>query len=99
MSGAGERVWPAHDRCRVSRGLLGGTRAQISSTTATKYVPLGRPLFIYIAGAAAKRPEVKAYVDFYYTNSKAIIADSLFVPMNADQETKAKAAAAKFDAA
>jgi phosphate transport system substrate-binding protein len=71
----------------------------LENVQAGKYAPLGRPLFIYITGTAGKRPEVKAFVDYYYANSKTIIADALFVPMNAEQETKAKAAVAKFDAA
>jgi phosphate transport system substrate-binding protein len=33
------------------------------------YNPLSRPLFIYVNGAAADRPEVEAFVDYYLANA------------------------------
>ena len=64
----------------------------IQTVQAGKYVPLGRPLFIYIANAAGKRPEVKAYAEFYLKNLKTIVEEALFVPLNVEQIVKAEAA-------
>lgn len=38
-----------------------------------KYHPLSRPLFIYVNAESAKRPEVKAFVDFYLANATKIV--------------------------
>ena len=35
------------------------------------YVPLSRPLFIYPSDEALKKPEVKAFVDYYLENVNA----------------------------
>ncbi|WP_433366560.1 PstS family phosphate ABC transporter substrate-binding protein [Streptosporangium sp. CA-115845] len=56
-----------------------------------KYTPLSRPLFIYPSTAAAKRPEVAAFLDYYASNINAIAKDAKFVPLNAEQEAKLKA--------
>nr|WP_260408346.1 PstS family phosphate ABC transporter substrate-binding protein [Planomonospora venezuelensis] len=55
------------------------------------YTPLARPLFIYPSAAAAKRPEVVAFLDYYVGNINAIAKDAKFIPLNAEQEAKLKA--------
>lgn len=37
----------------------------IATVTNGTYLPLSRPLFIYVRKSAATRPEVKAYIEFY----------------------------------
>jgi phosphate transport system substrate-binding protein len=37
------------------------------------YSPLSRPLFMYVNTDAAKRPEVKAFLQFVFTNAKKIV--------------------------
>jgi phosphate transport system substrate-binding protein len=56
------------------------------------YKPLGRPLFVYVAASAADRPEVKAFVDYYYANLTLLTEDALFVPLNPEQLAAARAA-------
>jgi phosphate transport system substrate-binding protein len=56
------------------------------------YKPLSRPLFIYPSGEALKRPEVKAFVDFYLANQDQITEQALFVPMTDAQLSKAEQA-------
>ena len=73
------------------KGCVGPTSETVQAGT---YIPLGRPLFVYVSDAAAKRAEVKAFVTYYVTNANKIAEESLFVPLNPDQLTKAKAAAA-----
>jgi phosphate transport system substrate-binding protein len=45
------------------------------------YKPLSRPLFIYPKSASLKRPEVKAFVEFYLANQDQITEQALFVPL------------------
>jgi len=40
------------------------------------YAPFSRPLFIYVSAKSAKRPEVRAFVDFYLDNA-AVLADEV----------------------
>jgi phosphate transport system substrate-binding protein len=45
------------------------------------YEPLSRPLFIYINAEAAKRPEVKQFVEFYLTEGAALTKEVKYVPL------------------
>ena len=46
------------------------------------YQPLSRPLFIYVnATAAAFKPEVKAFVNFYLENAPKLVAEVKYVPL------------------
>lgn len=56
------------------------------------YTPLSRPLFVYVKNESAKRPEVKAFLDFYADNINKIATDAKYVPLNSEQEAKLKAA-------
>jgi phosphate transport system substrate-binding protein len=58
------------------------------------YAPLARPLFIYVSGAAAaEKPEVAAFVDFYATNADRIAEAAQFIPLNDEQRGKLESAA------
>jgi phosphate transport system substrate-binding protein len=49
------------------------------------YQPLSRPLFIYVnATAAAFRPEVKAFVNFYLENAPKLVKEVKYVPLPND---------------
>ncbi len=56
------------------------------------YTPLARPLFIYVKNESAKRPEVKAFMDFYANNINKIATDAQYIPLNSEQEGKLKSA-------
>lgn len=43
------------------------------------YVPLSRPLFIYINNKAFERPEVANFVEFYLTNAKNVVDEVGYV--------------------
>lgn len=46
------------------------------------YQPLGRPIFIYVnAKNGAFKPHVKAFVDYYLTNSRELIEEVKYVPL------------------
>lgn len=49
------------------------------------YQPLARPLFIYVnATAAAFKPEVKAFVNFYLQHAPKLVKEVKYVPLPAD---------------
>jgi phosphate transport system substrate-binding protein len=54
------------------------------------YKPLSRPLFIYPKAASLKRPEVKAFVEFYLANQAQIAEQALFVPLTDKQLAKSE---------
>jgi phosphate transport system substrate-binding protein len=45
------------------------------------YVPLSRPIFIYVSEKAAKRPEVKQFVEFYLKNAPRLVKSVKYVPL------------------
>jgi phosphate transport system substrate-binding protein len=59
------------------------------------YAPLSRPLFIYPSDAALKKPEVKAFVDYYLANVTDIAEVVGFVPLTEEQLEESEAAARK----
>jgi phosphate transport system substrate-binding protein len=60
-----------------------------------KYVPLSRPLFIYPSDEALKKPEVKAFVDYYLDNVGEVAESVGFIPLTDEQLQQSKGAAAK----
>jgi phosphate transport system substrate-binding protein len=69
----------------------GCVAAGTDTVQAGTYKPLGRPLFIYTKTDAAKRPEVKAFAQYYFDNQKAITEEALFVPLTDEQVAEAQA--------
>jgi phosphate transport system substrate-binding protein len=59
------------------------------------YKPLSRPLLIYPSQKALRRPEVKAFVEFYLENQDQITEQALFVPMTEEQLKKSQDAVAQ----
>jgi phosphate transport system substrate-binding protein len=59
------------------------------------YSPLSRPLFIYPSESALKKPEVKAFVDYYLENVNGIAEAVGFVPLTEEQLEESEAAAEK----
>lgn len=50
------------------------------------YQPLSRPLFIYVnATAAAFRPELKAFIDYYLANAPTLVAEVKYIPLPANE--------------
>lgn len=59
------------------------------------YSPLSRPVFIYVTDAAARRPEVSSFVNFYLKNAPTLVPDVGYIPLNDEEYT---AELSKFDA-
>jgi phosphate transport system substrate-binding protein len=56
------------------------------------YQPLARPIFIYVnATAAAFKPEVKAFVNFYLENAPTLVKEVKYVPLPTADYTAVKA--------
>lgn len=56
------------------------------------YQPLARPIFIYVnATAAAFKPEVKAFINFYLDNAPKLVAEVKYVPLPAEDYDAVKA--------
>jgi phosphate transport system substrate-binding protein len=56
------------------------------------YQPLSRPLFIYVnANAAAFKPEVKAFVNYYLENAPKLVKEVKYVPLPAEDYAAVKA--------
>lgn len=47
------------------------------------YQPLSRPLFIYVSETAARRPEVRKFIEFYLTEGAQLAQEVGFVPLPA----------------
>jgi phosphate transport system substrate-binding protein len=45
------------------------------------YEPLSRPIFIYVSEAAAKKPEVREFVQYYLTAGVPLIEEVKYVPL------------------
>ncbi len=50
--------------------------------------PLARPLLIYVNAAAAEKPEVAAFVDFYLSKSEVLVPEVGYVSLPANLMTK-----------
>lgn len=52
------------------------------------YTPLSRPVFIYVSDVAAKRAEVKAFVEFYLDNASVLATDVGYIPLTDEEYRK-----------
>ena len=79
---------------------IDGGKGPVAPNTASisdgSYSPLSRPLFIYVSKAAAKRPEVRAFVDFYIKTAPSIAKDVGYIAMPAEKYEEGKTAFAAF---
>lgn len=49
------------------------------------YKPLSRPLFIYVSNNSLKRPEVKAFADYYLNHAAELVPQVGYIPLEAAQ--------------
>ena len=92
---------PTTRRTKASSKRWKSTTAKAASARRSKraqdgsYTPLSRPLFIYPSDAALKKPEVKAFVDYYLENVNGVAESVGFVPLTEEQLEESEAAAEK----
>ncbi len=54
----------------------------LETVESSTFVPLARPIFIYVKKAALDKPEVKAFVEFYMdASNKSYVADTGYIPL------------------
>jgi phosphate transport system substrate-binding protein len=69
-------------------GVDNGKGAVVPSVDNIKngtYSPLARPVFIYVSDAAAKRPEVVNFVEFYLSQATTLVPDVGYIPLSAEE--------------
>jgi len=70
----------------------GCVKPSLETIQSGEYKPLARPLFMYPSAEKAKRPEVKAFLDFAVENHQEISEAAQIVPMTEEQASKSKQA-------
>lgn len=56
-------------------------RPSLETVTTNRYVPLSRPLFIYVRADAAEKPVVDGFVRFYLQEGRSIVGEVGYVPL------------------
>jgi hypothetical protein len=62
-------------------GGKGGVLPSMETVKNGAYAPLSRPIFIYVSKKAARRPEVKRYVEFYIKHASTLVSEVKYVPL------------------
>jgi phosphate transport system substrate-binding protein len=55
-----------------------------------RYQPLSRPLFVYVHAGAAKRPEIRKFVEFYLDQAPALVSEVGYTALPAEAYRLAK---------
>lgn len=76
-------------------GGKGCVGPSVESAQDGTYTPLSRPLFIYPSDEALKKPEVKAFVDYYLENATGVAESVGFIPLTDEQLEESETAAKK----
>ena len=69
------------------KGPIAATLETVKNAT---YQPLSRPLFIYVSHKSADRPEVKGFIDFYFSKGAALVKEVGYVPLSDESYQLAK---------
>jgi len=62
-------------------GGNGGVLPSFTTVENGTYQPLSRPIFIYVNVKSAKRPEVRAFIDFYMKEGPALVKEVKYFPL------------------
>ncbi len=65
----------------IDNGQGATVAPSLESVIDGSYQPLSRPLFIYVREAAAQRPEIKEFIEFYLTEGAALATEVGYVPL------------------
>jgi phosphate transport system substrate-binding protein len=79
----------------AGKGCVGPS---VESAQDGSYTPLSRPLFIYPSDEALKKPEVKAFVQYYLENATSVAESVGFIPLTEEQLEESETAAKKVGA-
>jgi len=71
---------------KVKALAVNGVKPSIESAKTGKYVPLSRPIFIYVSKKSLARPEVQEFVRFYLQKTSTdLIKEVGYVPMTKNE--------------
>ena len=62
----------------VGQGPILPSRETVENSS---YQPLSRPMFIYVNAKSAGKPEVKRFVEFYFTHAPTLVPEVKYVPL------------------
>ncbi|WP_083492824.1 PstS family phosphate ABC transporter substrate-binding protein [Lyngbya aestuarii] len=68
---------------------INGVKPSLDTVNNGSYKPLSRPIFIYVSTNALKRPEVKAFVEYYLQNSAQLSKEVGYVPLPSNMQQQA----------
>ena len=69
---------------------VNGVLPSPETIAAQEYTPLARPLFVYAKNSAVQRPEVEAFLTFYFENAQEIVPQVGYAPLPSYDEVLAK---------
>jgi len=69
------------NKARLRAVQVNGVTPSFETARSGRYVPLSRPLFIYVNAESAKRPEVSRFVSFYVRRGESIARAVSYVPL------------------
>lgn len=69
---------------------VNGVLPNPETIAAREYTPLARPLFVYAKNSAVQRPEVEAFLKFYFENAQEIVPQVGYAPLPSYDEPLAK---------
>jgi phosphate transport system substrate-binding protein len=59
----------------------GGIKPSLETVANGTYQPLSRPIFIYVSKAAASRPELAAFIEYYMTKGAPLVKETGYIPL------------------
>jgi phosphate transport system substrate-binding protein len=59
----------------------GGITPSPDSVAKGTYQPLSRPIFIYVSSAAASRPEIIAFIEYYMSKGASLVQEAGYIPL------------------
>jgi phosphate transport system substrate-binding protein len=59
----------------------GGITPSLETVANGTYQPLSRPIFIYVSTAAAARPEIVAFIEYYLTKGASLVSEAGYIPL------------------
>lgn len=80
----------ASNKDKVKAVTVNGVAPSDETIKDGTYVPLSRPLFLYVKKSAMDRPEIKAFVDFALGEGASAVTDAQYVELPSDAMDKVK---------
>lgn len=77
------------NRSRLKGVKINGVEPSKANVDNGTYQPLSRPIFIYVNADAAKKPEVKAFVEYYMKNALTAVNAVKYIPFKPTDYTRA----------